>query len=127
MICWNFIRTLSITRMTKRNKIIIGVGAALICLIGLCWLPGKESDDNRQPVAQVAPFEVDGGWGYKIILDGQPFIYQNIIPGVPGKHVFKTRESAVKVGQRVAEKIVHNEMPSISREELLAMHITDFQ
>lgn len=114
--------------MTKRNKTILGVVAAVICLAGFLLFSGTDTKPaSGQPIAQVAPFEVVGGWGYKIILDGQPFIYQNIIPGVPGKHVFKTKENAVKVGQLVAEKLVHNEMPSISREELAAMHITDFQ
>lgn len=72
----------------------------------------------------VTPFQTGNGWGYKVSIGGKPFINQDIIPGLPGNISFSSREDALRVGLKVAEKLKQQEIPAVSREELIAMKIT---
>lgn len=68
---------------------------------------------------------VDGGWGYDVSLNGQPYIHQVHIPAINGNHVFISEQEAQKVADLVAQKIQNNEMPpSVSIEELQQLNIT---
>jgi len=72
----------------------------------------------------VTPFQTGNGWGYKVSIGGMPFINQDIIPGLPGNISFTSREDALRVGMKVAEKLKEQKIPAVSREELIAMKIT---
>ncbi|MEI3797787.1 MULTISPECIES: DUF4907 domain-containing protein [unclassified Chitinophaga] len=115
--------------MTKRNIIIIA-GIAVIVLafvVGKSYrktTPGPGSD--MVPVV-VVPFEINNGWGYRVNVDGHTYIYQDVIPAIPGNHVFRSREEAMRVGQVVAAKLTQHKIPSVSRQELIAMQIPEAQ
>ncbi|MGF6927786.1 hypothetical protein QFZ48_003286 [Chitinophaga sp. W2I13] len=114
--------------MTKRNIIIIA-GIAVIILafvVGRSYRRPHDAGSDMLPVA-VVPFEIHNGWGYKVNVDGHTYIYQDIIPGVPGNRVFSSKEHALRVGQAVAAKLTQNKIPSVSRQELIAIGIPEAQ
>ena len=123
MICVNSCQMTSITRMTKRN--IAFAVIALLVGIGIFFYKSSSANANDMLAVDVVPFNINGGWGYKIVVDGHTYIYQDVIPGFPGNHVFKTKENALKVGQRVVEKLTHHQLPAMTRQELLAMQINE--
>jgi len=63
------------------------------------------------------------GWGYDILTDGRPYIHQNIIPDVAGQHGFRTKEEALAVGGKVKDRLVANQMPVISIEEMRQLNV----
>jgi hypothetical protein len=75
----------------------------------------------------VVPFELEGGgsWGYKINVGHKTFIYQDIMPGIPGRHYFQSREDAQKVGDLMVTKMRSNgkSFPNVSKKELMDMQI----
>lgn len=73
----------------------------------------------------VEAFDINGGWGYSISVDGQTHIYQPVIPSLPGNKVFNSKEDALRVGNAVADKLKRQEIPALSREELVALHIKE--
>ncbi|WP_158563294.1 DUF4907 domain-containing protein [Chitinophaga silvatica] len=111
--------------MTKRN-IFIAVIALVICAGGFYYRSVKQKADDMLQVEAVA-FSVNGGWGYKVVVDGRTYIYQDVIPGIQGNQVFKSQEDALKVGQRVVYKLVHHQLPAITEQELIAMQINDIK
>jgi hypothetical protein len=58
------------------------------------------------------------GWGYNILTGGHIYIHQDIIPDIPGLHGFRTKEEALAVGQKVYDRMVLNQPPVISIEEM---------
>jgi predicted glutamine amidotransferase len=58
------------------------------------------------------------GWGYEIRRNEKPFIYQETIPAIEGKKAFADKRSAKKTGRLVLSKLQHNQMPSVTKEEL---------
>ena len=58
------------------------------------------------------------GWGYEILRDHKPFIYQQYIPAIQGNTAFKDKRSAKKTGRLVISKLRHHQIPAVSQEEL---------
>lgn len=113
--------------MTKRNIIISG--AVLVALgFGACWLLPKiqaaKKGSDMLAVA-VVPFQIRDGWGYKVVVDGHTYIYQDVIPDIPGNKVFRTRENALRVGNVVMQKLTHHKISSISQQEMVDMQIAE--
>lgn len=54
----------------------------------------------------VRPFEFNGGWGYDILADNKPYIHQDRVPAIQGRHIFLTEEDAKKAGSLVVQKII---------------------
>lgn len=72
----------------------------------------------------VIPFQSGTGWGYDVKVEGRTFIHQDIIPALSGRNAFRTREEALLVGSKVAEKLRKGIMPpAITKEELKEMNI----
>jgi hypothetical protein len=63
------------------------------------------------------------GWGYDILTNGRPYIHQDIIPDIKGQHGFQSKEEALAVGQKVYERLVANQIPIISIEEMRQLHV----
>jgi hypothetical protein len=59
-----------------------------------------------------------GGWGYTISRNNELIIYQEYMPGLQGKIAFSDRGKAKKTGKLVIEKMIRNQRPSITKEEL---------
>ncbi|WP_161596822.1 DUF4907 domain-containing protein [Chitinophaga vietnamensis] len=111
--------------MTKRNLLIIA-GIALLILAILFRKPTTVSADKSSGAMMavaVEPFAINGGWGYKVNMDGHTYIYQDVIPGIQGNHVFRSKEEAVRVGNAVVAKLSKHQIPSMSEEELRQMNI----
>lgn len=56
-------------------------------------------------------------WGYDIYADNKLIVHQPLIPGMPGREGFKTKEAAAKVAERVIEKMKKGEMPPVITEK----------
>ncbi|MGO4288698.1 DUF4907 domain-containing protein [Chitinophaga sp. RAB17] len=114
--------------MTKRN-IIIAAGIAVLALAFFAWKSGQnkiaQKSDSDMLAVVVEPFEINGGWGYKVNVDGHTYIYQDMLPGVAGHRVFRTRENALRVGNVVADKLTHHKIPAMTQQELINMKITE--
>jgi hypothetical protein len=57
---------------------------------------GTSSSLALPPSLSVKTFKIGDGWGYDIIVDGQPFIRQDQIPGLPGQVQFVSQQEAWK-------------------------------
>jgi len=76
---------------------------------------------NNIPKTQDYKLEViklESGWGYNILKNKKPFIHQECIPAIEGNHPFPDEKSARKTGKLVLKKLLSNESPRISKEEL---------
>ncbi len=62
-------------------------------------------------------FEVSGGWGYLISLNGRTYIYQPFIPGYD-KHPFPDRKTARKAARIVTGRLKTGSAPGLSEEDL---------
>lgn len=57
-------------------------------------------------------------WGYEILVDTLPFIYQPFIPGIPGNQSFQSAGEAQKCSELVLLKLQKKQIPSLSRKEI---------
>ncbi len=72
-------------------------------------------------VFKVDSIETNGsrGWGYDIMIDGQPYIHQPNIPAIMGNNGFSSEEHARTAGEFVVSKIKKNILPPmVTPEEL---------
>lgn len=77
--------------------------------------PGPVSTQENV-TAEATTFPVGkGGWGYRVIRNGKPYIYQDNIPSIGGKIAFATQEDAKKVGDWVAYQIQHGKPFDVSK------------
>lgn len=65
----------------------------------------------------------DSTWTYRIYLDSTLFIQQDHIPGLVGWQPFKTKKDAQKTAKLVVEKLIQNQKPYITHEELVELGI----
>jgi hypothetical protein len=63
------------------------------------------------------------GWGYDILTNGHPYIHQDRIPDIKGEHGFQSKEEALAVGQKVYDRLVKNQIPVISIEEMRQLNV----
>ena len=110
--------------MTKKIFIVVGVFFILV-IIGFSVKTTKSPDphDGMLKVESV-PLHTASGWGYEILVDHKVFIYQEYIPAVAGKKAFLTEEDAMKTAAVAIKKLVKGKMPSITKDDLLALKIS---
>jgi len=116
-----------ITNKTKQKKTFFFIIAGII-LLGVAVYTiyfFQQRKRNDYVFVQVRAFQTTGGWGYEILTDGKPYIKQDFIPAIQGKHSFQTKEQAVMVGNKVVEKIEHKQVPVITIDELKEMKIIE--
>jgi len=76
---------------------------------------------NNIPKTQDYKLEVirlESGWGYIILKNKKPFIYQECIPAIEGNRPFPDKISAHKTGKIVLKKLLNHKSPHVSKEEL---------
>ena len=78
---------------------------------------------KEHALMELQAIEVPNGWGYDILRDGRPYFHQNIIPGVRGNRVFRTKEDALAVGEYMCDKIKTGQLPIITEQQMREMHI----
>ncbi|MBV7531856.1 DUF4907 domain-containing protein [Chitinophaga sp. sic0106] len=110
--------------MTKRKYLFIT--SILVLLAAVAWhFAGHKQERSADMLAVVVePFQIRQGWGYKVNVAGKTFIYQDVIPGVAGNHVFKSRADALRVGQLMVEKLTSHQIPAVSAAEIQQMRIS---
>lgn len=65
------------------------------------------------------PFQVEGGWGYDIMIDTVRYVHQEHIPAINGLHPFASESDAYKTGELAIKKLEQGIMPpAITVEEL---------
>lgn len=69
-------------------------------------------------------FKLENGYGYAILYGKDTVIYQPFIPALSGMKPFVTEEDAMKIGQMVRSKLMNNDIPSLTVEEIRASGIT---
>lgn len=87
-----------------------------------------KEQNKKMPLQQdrfrVQTFETgDGGWGYSIFQGDKQIIKQDIIPAIRKNISFQSENDALQTGLLVIEKMKHNKLPTISREELEGLRI----
>ncbi|WP_291909658.1 DUF4907 domain-containing protein [Chitinophaga sp. CB10] len=108
--------------MTKRKY--LWMAGILALLAAVAWQANARKQQPADMLAVVVePFQIRDGWGYKVNVDGKTFIYQDVIPGVPGNHVFKTKTDALRVGQLMVEKLTNHKIPAVSPAEIQQLQI----
>jgi len=63
------------------------------------------------------------GWGYDILTNGHPYIHQDRIPDIGGEHGFQSKEEALAVGRKVYDRLMANQIPVVSIEEMRQLHV----
>ncbi|WP_246202168.1 DUF4907 domain-containing protein [Spirosoma agri] len=102
---------------------LIRIGLLLI-MAGLAILTGYLAYSWRS-YYEVQVFSTPTGWGYDILSNGEPFIHQPTIPGVPGVVGFTSSEQAQRVGERVVEKLQEDKaMPTLTHDELRQLGVS---
>lgn len=78
---------------------------------------------HEHSFVELRAVEVPGGWGYDILKDKKLLIHQNIIPGLSGKRVFRSKEDAVAVGKVVYDRMLAGQTPTVTEKEMRDMHV----
>ena len=78
---------------------------------------------KEHALMELRAIEVPNGWGYDILRDGLPYFHQNIIPGLRGNRVFRTKDDALAVGNFMCDKIKTGQLPIITEQQMRDMHI----
>ena len=74
-------------------------------------------------LVELKAIQTPRGWGYDILTNGHPYIHQDIIPDISGQYGFQTKEEALAVGQKVYERLVAQQIPMISIDEMRQLHV----
>lgn len=66
----------------------------------------------------------EGNWLYEIYRDSNLYIRQEYVPAVHGKQRFVSEKDAKLVAQLVVEKLNNQQLPLVTKEELIDRKIT---
>jgi hypothetical protein len=72
---------------------------------------------------ELKAIEVPGGWGYDILKDGKMLFHQNIMPGVSGNRVFRSKEDALTVGKVMYDRLLAGQPVAITEKEMRDLHV----
>lgn len=100
-------------------KLILGFSATFFVVIVVFTVFDFEPKSN----IQVKIYEVDGGFGYLLNDNGKVLIKQGFIPGISGSHAFCSKEDAIKTAEKVRQKIINKESPTLTIHELKALDL----
>jgi hypothetical protein len=95
----------------------------LAALVGIVYFTFFRNEKQDKVFVEPQAIQTSSGWGYNILVDGKPYIHQEIIPAVAEKHGFKTKEDALLVARKVIEKIGTNQLPTITLDDLKELGI----
>ncbi|MBN2519098.1 MAG: DUF4907 domain-containing protein [Bacteroidales bacterium] len=103
--------------MIKNFNYIITIFLIFITISSLLYILYNKKTHSQEYTLKV--FKHDRGWGYEIYKNNQPFIHQVYIPAIEGNYAFPNKSSAKKTGLLVIGKLIKNESPNITKEELM--------
>ncbi|MBO9639148.1 MAG: DUF4907 domain-containing protein [Siphonobacter aquaeclarae] len=105
----------------SKKKVVLVLLILIAAVAGYLWKSGR-----FEPRFRLQVFQTPDGWGFEIAQRGRPFIYQPIIPTIPGKRGFSSEEGARKTGELMIKKLEEsNNPPEISVEELRELGIPE--
>lgn len=117
-------------KRTRNQRTRISIGVVLFLTSAVIWY--TQQNDSRIAVDQPASvFTIqtivkdDGSFGYNISLDDRILIHQPHVPAVQGIKGFDRERDARNVANVVVGKLIRNEIPSVSVEELRALNVVD--
>ncbi|MGA0560738.1 DUF4907 domain-containing protein [Larkinella sp. VNQ87] len=84
--------------------------SAVVLLLGLAIITAYYFL-RPKPNYELQTVATPTGWGYQVMLDGEPVIDQPTIPGQAGHRSFVSEEQARRVGQRVMSKLRLGQFP----------------
>jgi hypothetical protein len=93
-------------------------GKLLIVSIAFLLL-NCSSNQLKDQGLKVSVFEINKGWGYKIEQNKKLIIYQPFIPVISGHTAFRSKNDALKTGNLVVKKILNNQAPTLTKEDLI--------
>jgi hypothetical protein len=103
-----------------------GLSLAMLAAIVACVCVGlyRRSQWKKEHVLiELKAIQTPLGWGYDILTNGHPYIHQDRIPDISGEHGFQSEEEALAVGQKVYERLVAQQIPMISVDEMRQLHV----
>ncbi len=103
-----------------------GLSLAMLAAIIVAIAIGlyRRSKWNKENVlVELRPIQTPQGWGYDILTNGHPYIHQPWIPDIKGQHGFQSKEEALAVGQKVYDRLVANQIPVVTIEEMRQLHV----
>ena len=103
-----------------------GLSLAMLAAIIVCVWVGinrRMRWKKDQVMVELRAIQTPLGWGYDILANGHPYIHQDIIPDIKGEHGFQSKEEALAVGQKVYDRLVANQIPIVSIEEMRQLHV----
>lgn len=101
----------------KGRKVLWGLVLLPVLISLIYFRPGeKGSPDGRQPELQT--FQLEDGWGYRIVMNEKVLIYQPTIPAIDTLRSFPDEASARKIGALVLERLNNNENFSITMDDI---------
>jgi hypothetical protein len=102
----------------------LSIGMILVIIGTFSYGIYKRNKWRREhALMELRAIEVPNGWGYDILRDGRPYFHQDIMPGMRGNRVFRTKEDALAVGEFMCDKIKTGQLPSITEQEMRGLHI----
>lgn len=95
----------------------------IIISLGLAISLGFILISNSNKTLDITIFEVENGFGYAISSNAKTIIRQEQIPGIQETKPFCTKHEAKKTANLVRHKILKQENPRITLEELNTLEI----
>ena len=103
--------------MTKSIKFLIALLIIIIPLLTVVIIR------NSTTYYKLEIIQLETGWGYKILKDNKPFIYQEYIPAIEGNLRFPNENSARNIGLLVCNKLKNRKSPFVTKKELISLEI----
>jgi hypothetical protein len=103
-----------------------GLSLAMLAAIGVCvWIgiSRRLRWKKEHTLVELKAIQTPLGWGYDILTNGHPYIHQDRIPDIGGEHGFQSKEEALAVGQKVYDRLVANQIPMVSIDEMRQLHV----
>ena len=101
----------------KGRKVLWGLVLLPVLISLIYFRPGeKGAPDGRQPELQT--FQLEDGWGYRIVMNEKVLIYQPTIPAIDTLRSCPDEASARKIGALVLERLNNNENFSITMDDI---------
>lgn len=85
--------------------------------------PQSSKETKSEITYSVEVVKEDGNWLYKIYRDDLLYIKQEYVPAVHGKQRFASKNDANQVVQLVLNKLQKQQLPLITKEELITCKI----
>ena len=107
--------------MMKRigRRTLWGLSISLLLLFLLFIFCGERLGSSHKLQPELQTFQLEDGWGYKIMLNGKMLIYQPTIPAIETVRSFPSEEKARKAGLLVLERMKSKEDITLTIDDII--------